>query len=144
MHYRSTPEKPTLLTLLKSRCEPNDVALPAQNGTAPYSLAISTGTMVRMGRVAGNWMSHVAVSNKKLMDRSIRLVAELCRLDYETAAREIFAAVDELERTALPGTARVSPVQHVLAKRRSAGESNVGQAFLPADAQTGMSAPLFP
>ena len=74
--------------------------------------------MVRMGRVAGNWMSHVAVSNKKLMDRSIRLVAELCGLDYETAAREIFAAVDELERTALPGTARVSPVQHVLAKRR--------------------------
>ena len=79
---------------------------------------ISTGTMVRMGRVAGNWMSHVAVSNKKLMDRSIRLVAELCGLDYETAAREIFAAVDELERTAGPGAARVSPVQHVLAKRR--------------------------
>ena len=84
---------------------------------------ISTGTMVRMGRVAGNWMSHVAVSNKKLMDRSIRLVAELCGLDYETAAREIFAAVDELERTALPGTARVSPVQHVLAKRRCASVS---------------------
>jgi len=79
---------------------------------------ISTGTMVRMGRVAGNWMSHVAVSNKKLMDRSIRLVAELCGLDYETAAREIFAAVDELERAAVPGAPRVSPVQHVLAKRR--------------------------
>ena len=63
-------------------------------------------------------MSHEAVSNKKLMDRSIRLVAELCGLDYETAAREIFTAVDELERTALPGTARVSPVQHVLGKRR--------------------------
>lgn len=82
---------------------------------------ISTGTMVRMGRVAGNWMSHVAVSNKKLMDRSIRLVAELCGLDYETAAREIFAAVDELERTAVPGAARVSTVQHVLAKRLSPG-----------------------
>ena len=66
-------------------------------------------------------MSHVAVSNKKLMDRSIRLVAELCGLDYETAAREIFAAVDELERTAVPGAARVSTVQHVLAKRLSPG-----------------------
>lgn len=30
---------------------------------------ISTGTMARLGRVAGNWMSWVSTSNKKLIDR---------------------------------------------------------------------------
>ena len=43
---------------------------------------ISTGTMVLMGRVKGNWMSWVAASNKKLIDRSARLVSELAGLDY--------------------------------------------------------------
>ena len=38
---------------------------------------ISTGTMVKLGRVAGNWMSWVDISNKKLVDRAIRLISEL-------------------------------------------------------------------
>ena len=78
---------------------------------------ISTGTMVRMGRVAGNWMSHVSVSNKKLLDRGIRLVAELRGLEYAQAAREIFAALDEAEH-APPGAPRISPVQRCLAATR--------------------------
>ena len=56
---------------------------------------ISTGTMVRLGRVSGNWMSYVAISNKKLIDRAIRLVAELGGLDYHTACEELFRSVDE-------------------------------------------------
>lgn len=56
---------------------------------------ISTGTMVRLGRVSGNWMSFVAISNKKLIDRAVRLVAELGKLDYHTACEELFRSVAE-------------------------------------------------
>ena len=53
---------------------------------------LSTGTMAAMGRVAGNWMSWVSISNKKLIDRGIRLLVELGGIDYEDAAQRIFAA----------------------------------------------------
>jgi len=55
---------------------------------------ISTGTMVCLGRVSGNWMSCVAISNKKLIDRAIRLVSELGNVDYHTACVEIFRAME--------------------------------------------------
>ena len=55
---------------------------------------ISTGTMVCLGRVTGNWMSCVAISNKKLIDRAIRLVSELGKVDYHTACVEIFRAME--------------------------------------------------
>ena len=38
---------------------------------------VSTATMARMGRVFGNWMVHVETTNKKLIDRGTRLIAEL-------------------------------------------------------------------
>ena len=53
---------------------------------------LSTGTMAAMGRVAGNWMSWVSISNKKLIDRGIRLLVELGHVSYEEAAQRIFAA----------------------------------------------------
>ncbi len=79
---------------------------------------ISTGTMVRMDRVAGNWMSYVSVSNKKLIDRSIRLVSELCGIGYEAAAYDVFEAMDDLEHNTPPTAERISPVQHVLRKHK--------------------------
>ena len=57
---------------------------------------ISTGTMVKLGRVRGNWMSHVAISNKKLIDRAIRLISELGKVDYHTACVALFKAAEEL------------------------------------------------
>ncbi|MBE6358697.1 MAG: sugar phosphate isomerase [Lentisphaerae bacterium] len=56
---------------------------------------ISTGTMVKLGRVSGNWMSFVAISNKKLIDRAIRLVSELGNIDYHTACVELFRSRSE-------------------------------------------------
>ena len=53
---------------------------------------LSTGTMAASGRVAGNWMSWVSISNKKLIDRGIRLLIELGGVSYEEAAQRIFAA----------------------------------------------------
>lgn len=75
---------------------------------------VSSGTMVRLGRVSGNWMSHVEMTNKKLVDRSVRLVSELCGVDYATACAALFESLEELEKDG--SRRRVSPVQHALAK----------------------------
>ena len=53
---------------------------------------LSTGTMAAMGRIAGNWMSWVSISNKKLIDRGIRLISELGSVTYREAAERLFAA----------------------------------------------------
>jgi N-acetylmuramic acid 6-phosphate etherase len=58
---------------------------------------LSTGTMAAMGRVAGNWMSWVSISNKKLIDRGIRLLVELGGISYEEAAERLFAADEWIE-----------------------------------------------
>jgi len=46
---------------------------------------LSTGAMVALGKVRGNLMIDLAVSNEKLRDRAARLVAELAKCDYAEA-----------------------------------------------------------
>ena len=93
---------------------------------------ISTGTMVLFGRVAGNWMSYVAVSNKKLIDRAIRLVSELGGVDYRHAAEALFRAVEELEK--LPADReKPSPVQVTLEMLRKEQATAVSGPRGPAD-----------
>ena len=77
---------------------------------------ISTGTMVRMGRVKGNWMSFVSASNKKLVDRAIRLAADLSGASYEVAADAVFEALEEARGAAASGAAPEPPVQVALRK----------------------------
>lgn len=52
--------------------------------------ALSTGTMAKMGRVYGNWMVQVLPTNKKLIDRSSRIIANLAKIPYEQAVEEFF------------------------------------------------------
>ena len=52
--------------------------------------ALSTGTMAKMGRVYGNWMVQVLPTNKKLIDRSTRIIAALANIPYEQANEEFF------------------------------------------------------
>ena len=80
---------------------------------------LSTGTMTAMGRVAGNWMSWVSMSNKKLIDRCIRLLMELGRIDYEEAARRIFAAQEWVASRDWSKSEEPSPVQVALKWLRS-------------------------
>jgi N-acetylmuramic acid 6-phosphate etherase len=47
---------------------------------------ISTGTMVQMGKVYGNRMVDVAVTNRKLHDRALRIIQDLTELSREQAA----------------------------------------------------------
>jgi N-acetylmuramic acid 6-phosphate etherase len=46
---------------------------------------ISTGVMVLLGKVYGNRMIDVSVTNSKLEDRAIRIIADLTGLDRESA-----------------------------------------------------------
>lgn len=47
---------------------------------------LSTGVMVRLGKVYGNRMVDVAVTNTKLRDRAIRILQDLTQLDRAAAA----------------------------------------------------------
>lgn len=77
---------------------------------------VSTGVMAVLGRVTGNWMSWVDVTNKKLMDRGIRLISEIGGLDYKESCIRLFEAVEELESSRVASSEKVSAVQHVLRK----------------------------
>jgi N-acetylmuramic acid 6-phosphate etherase len=93
--------------------QPSPLRLMERLGVKLAMNTLSTGTMARLGRLSGNWMSHVDVSNKKLLDRGTRLVAELAHLDYASACAELFRSVEELKAVP-PGAAKPSPVQHAL------------------------------
>ena len=75
---------------------------------------LSTGTMAAMGRIAGNWMSWVSMSNKKLIDRCIRLLVELGHVSYEDAAQRIFAAQEWVQSQDWSKSEEPSPVQVAL------------------------------
>lgn len=47
---------------------------------------LSTGVMVKLGKVYGNRMVDVAVTNKKLHDRALRILHDLTGLSREEAA----------------------------------------------------------
>jgi N-acetylmuramic acid 6-phosphate etherase len=48
--------------------------------------AISTGAMVQLGKVYGNRMIDVSVTNSKLYDRAVRILCDLASLDRTSAA----------------------------------------------------------
>ena len=76
----------------------------------------STGIMAVLGRVTGNWMSYVDVSNKKLIDRATRLISEIGNMDYEQACIMLFEAIEELAESTAASDEKVSTVQYVLNK----------------------------
>ena len=87
---------------------------------------ISTGTMISSGRVTGNWMSCVEISNKKLRDRGIRLISEICGLSYKDACYTLHEAIEKIKEETPPGEERLSPVQYTINQFRS-GKKNGGQ-----------------
>ncbi len=79
---------------------------------------ISTATAARLGRVVSNWMSYVETSNKKLVDRGTRLVAELAGLDYAEACYELHKSRAQLAQTPVVAGERLSPVAVTLDRLR--------------------------
>jgi N-acetylmuramic acid 6-phosphate etherase len=59
--------------------------------------ALSTCTMVRLGRVMGNTMIWVVPSNLKLIDRATRYIVKLTGLAYEPANRLLFEVLEYVE-----------------------------------------------
>lgn len=57
---------------------------------------VSTATMARMGRVYGNWMVYAETTNKKLIDRSVRLIQHFTNVSYQQACEELFKTFEEL------------------------------------------------
>ena len=71
---------------------------------------LSTGVMARMGRITGNWMTCLAMSNKKLVDRSARIVTDVCGVPYEVALEENYYSKALVEAQGL----NRSPVQETI------------------------------
>jgi N-acetylmuramic acid 6-phosphate etherase len=71
---------------------------------------LSTATMVRLGRVIGNAMVWVSPSNKKLIDRGCRLIAQQTGCTYERACEVLHEAMEEIARRARSGEEVPSPV----------------------------------
>ncbi|MCO5238682.1 MAG: hypothetical protein M9904_01380 [Chitinophagaceae bacterium] len=105
-------------TDFKISCSPGNSVLNLMDHMA-FKLVlntISTGTMVLMGRVTGNWMSWVEVSNKKLRDRGIRLISEICGMSYEDSCYALHETLDELKTMDLHNQEKLSPVQYTIRK----------------------------
>ena len=61
-------------------------------------------------------MAHVDATNKKLIDRSVRLVSEIAKVDYRTACVAIFEALDEMENWPLDRKKTISPAAYAVEK----------------------------
>jgi N-acetylmuramic acid 6-phosphate etherase len=72
--------------------------------------ALSTCTMVRLGRVLGNRMICLVPSNLKLVDRSTRYIRDLTGVSYEEACRVLFEVIDYVEPRRRAGKAYPAPV----------------------------------
>ena len=81
---------------------------------------LSTATMVRMDRVIGNAMVWLSPSNKKLVDRGSRLIAQETGHSYEQACIALHKAMDKIETMRKQGHEVPSPV--ALAIERLQGE----------------------
>ncbi|MFC6083870.1 N-acetylmuramic acid 6-phosphate etherase [Sphaerisporangium aureirubrum] len=58
---------------------------------------ISTISMIRCGRTFGNYMVEVSASNRKLVDRAARIVADITGTDSHTARDALHAAGNEVK-----------------------------------------------
>ena len=66
--------------------------------------------MVRLDRVIGNAMVWLSPSNKKLIDRGTRLIAQQTGCPYERACEALFESIEQVSRTAQEGKEPPSPV----------------------------------
>ncbi|MBW4650980.1 MAG: N-acetylmuramic acid 6-phosphate etherase [Kastovskya adunca ATA6-11-RM4] len=79
---------------------------------------ISTGVMVQLGKVYGNRMVDVAVTNKKLHDRALRILQDLTNLSREEAGYL-------LERSGRQ--VKLALIMHMLGVEKAAGEQLLTQ-----------------
>jgi N-acetylmuramic acid 6-phosphate etherase len=71
---------------------------------------VSTATQCRLDRVWGNAMTWVSPSNKKLVDRGCRLIAQSTGCSYEQACVQLFRSLEQVEARRRTGQQVSSPV----------------------------------
>jgi N-acetylmuramic acid 6-phosphate etherase len=80
---------------------------------------ITTGAMIRLGKTYGNLMVDLRATNKKLEDRSERIIAEVCELSREEAR----ALLDRAG-----GTVKTAIVMHFLGASRDDADRALARA----------------
>jgi N-acetylmuramic acid 6-phosphate etherase len=80
---------------------------------------ITTGAMIRLGKTYGNLMVDLRATNNKLIDRSERIVSEVCDVSRERA-RELLHAANKSVKTAI--------VMHKLGVDRTGAEKALESA----------------
>ena len=85
--------------------------------------ALSTCTMVRLGRVMGNFMIWVVPSNLKLIDRATRYIEKLTGLPYDRANRLLFEVIEYVEPR-MKSDRAYPPVVAMAVERHREGLSN--------------------
>ena len=68
---------------------------------------ITTGTMIRLGKVYGNLMVDLMALSEKLRDRGERIVMECCGVDRDTARAAITAAAGSVKVALVMAAARI-------------------------------------
>ena len=79
---------------------------------------ISTGTMARVGKILGNYMICLNISNKKLIDRAARIISLFTKLEYTDALYELFYSKLFMKENNITG----SPVEFTI--KRIKGDLN--------------------
>ncbi len=79
---------------------------------------LSTATMVKLGYVTGNWMSRAEATNKKLIDRGIRLVQTLGNLPYDQACLAFHQTLEAIRRGEYKPADAIAPAALTLRRLR--------------------------
>lgn len=79
---------------------------------------VSTGTMAKMGRVRGNYMVHLNISNKKLIDRATRIISELACVSYERANYELFLTKLDLEERRIEKSTTIATLERLINRKK--------------------------
>jgi N-acetylmuramic acid 6-phosphate etherase len=85
---------------------------------------LSTATMVRMDRVIGNAMVWLSPSNKKLIDRGSRLIAQQMDCSYEQACIALHEAMEQVQAGQRQGKEVPSPVALAIERLRNKTEKS--------------------
>jgi N-acetylmuramic acid 6-phosphate etherase len=117
--FGPTTEDPWTSTFISLRLPASPLRLWEHLAIKLILNTLSTATMVRMGRVVGNAMVWVSPSNKKLIDRGTRLIAQSTGYSYEQACEALHEAMDEVARRAQAGEEVPSPVALAIERIRT-------------------------
>ena len=99
--------------------------------------ALSTCTMVRLGRVQGNSMVWVVPSNLKLIDRATRYIAKLTDLNYAAANRLLFEIIEYLEPRMKADQAYPPAVRLAVVRAREKLSSEQAEEWLKTNGEGG-------